>query len=84
MAKCKSTSKDKRLKVSKRMPPLKRKKDGEDYCYINDEVMKWISKNPALISYVLDKAAANGYIVYDPKFKVWHGADYYEIEYNED
>lgn len=25
MAKCKSTSKDKRLKVAKRMPPLKRK-----------------------------------------------------------
>jgi len=40
MAKCKSTSKDKRLKVAKRMPPLKRRKDGEDYCYINDEVMK--------------------------------------------
>ena len=44
MAKCKSTSKDKRLKVAKRMPPLKRRKDGENYCYINDEVMKWISK----------------------------------------
>ena len=59
MAKCKSTSKDKRLKVAKRMPPLKRRKDGENYCYINDEV-------------------------YDPKLKVWHGADYYEIECNED
>ena len=73
-----------KMQIAKRMPPLKRRKDGEDYCYINDEVMKWISKNPALISYVLDKVAANGYIVYDPKLKVWHGADYYEIECNED
>ena len=40
--------------------------------------MDWISKRPALIDYVLDKLVANGYIVYDPKLKLWYGVDYFE------
>ena len=75
MAKCKSTSKDKRLKIAKGMPPLRRKLPNKSYSYKNDQVMDWISKRPALIDYVLDKLVANGYIVYDPKLKLWQNAN---------
>ncbi len=78
MAKCKLTSKDKRLKIAKGMPPLRRKLPNKSYSYKNDQVMDWISKRPALIDYVLDKLVANGYIVYDPKLKLWYGVDYFE------
>lgn len=44
MAKCKSTSKDKRLKIAKGMPPLRRKLPNKSYSYKNDQVMDWISK----------------------------------------
>lgn len=69
-------SKDKRLLIGYNMPPLYRTHPGKEYNLQNDEVLKWISEHPGLLSYVFDKLNAAGYIVYDAETRKWQGIDY--------
>lgn len=72
----KRISRDKRLLVGNNMPSLHRTQPGEKYSYKQDEVLKWISERPGLLTYVFDKLAQGGYIEYDPETNTWQGVDY--------
>ena len=69
-------SRDKRLLVGYNMPPLYRTQPGKEYNFQNDEVLKWISERPGLLTYVFDKLNAAGYVVYDTVTGKWQGVDY--------
>lgn len=60
----KTKPKDKRLLVAKDMPPLYATIPGQPYSCQKDQVLKWISERPSLMSYVFDKLSAGGYIYY--------------------
>ena len=68
-------SKDKRLNIGAGMPPLYYTLPGKEYNPKNSEVLKWIAARPGLLSYVFDKLAVGGYIVYDPDTGKWQGVD---------
>lgn len=68
---------DKRLDVARRMP-LKKKKPNPDAVYrvSKDEVVAWLSEQPALLMYLSDVLTRNGIIKYDPETGAWKGVDY--------
>ena len=72
----KNISKDKRLFVACDMPPMYKTQPGKKYTHKDDEVLNWISKRPGLMTYVFDKLAQSGYIVYDSDTGKWQGVDY--------
>lgn len=80
----KRKSKDKRLFIGFNMPPLYRRKPGEEYDFKKDEVLKWISQRPALMDYIFNKLSLGGYIVYNPITKKWHGTNYEPGDENND
>ena len=74
----KNRSTDKRLLAEKDMPPLHRTQPGQQYSYISDEVLDWISKRPGLLMYIFDKLKDGKYIEYDSDTGTWRGANYDE------
>ena len=58
---------DKRLSVAKTMPPLHRKKNGNDYSVQNDRVLDWVKAHTDLPMYLIDLLARIGYITYNEK-----------------
>ena len=74
----KNRSTDKRLLAAKAMPPLHRTQPGQQYSYISDEVLDWISKRPGLLMYIFDKLKEGKYIEYDSDTGTWRGANYDE------
>lgn len=69
-------ARDKRLTVGCVMPPLQRKKTGQEYDNKKDDVLNWISEQPELLMYVCDKLTQGGYIKYDANIGTWQGVDY--------
>ncbi len=58
-------SKDKRLAVTKRMPPLRK-----------SEVLKWVIGRHELVNALISTLEEWGCITYDPETHTWQGVDY--------
>ena len=66
---------DKRLELALSMPGgLRRKQPGEEYCPEKDEVLAWVTRQPALVGVLVSKLKDWGYITYDPGTGTWKGA----------
>ena len=73
----KRKSNDKRLAIARYMPPLKRRPSPEvPYTYENDQVLRWLSKNPELLGFLFTKIVDSGCIKYDPNTGEWVGVSY--------
>lgn len=68
---------DKRLLSAKKMPSLRRTKNGK-YDFTSDEVLIWLSSNEKLMMYLFDKLRTLGYIVYNNRTNEWKGCDYHD------
>lgn len=67
---------DKRLLAAKNMPPLERRKNGEEYDYKNDEVLKWISEQPQMMDYLLGVLQRRGCVEFNSVNGTWQGVNY--------
>lgn len=72
----KKQTRDKRLSLAKKMPPLYRKRPGEKYSAQNDEVLDWVKFHTDLVMYLIDVLRSIGYIVYNEETGEWKGVDY--------
>lgn len=68
-------SRDKRLRVGRKMPALTRRQPGQPYAQDKDDVLKWVSKQPELLGYVFELLSRRGYVAYNPETGEWKGVD---------
>jgi len=68
-------SQDKRLAVACQMPGgLRKTQPGCKYQLEHDEVLAWVMTQPDLVSFLVSKLAAWGYIRYDRESGTWGGS----------
>lgn len=69
-------TKDKRLMVMAKMPPLYNRCPGCNYSFKKSEVYKFIIEQPELFDLVFSMAIENGYIKFNSTTQKWQGVDY--------
>ena len=67
---------DQRLSVAKKMPPLHRRRSGQEYSVQSDRVLDWVKCHTDLPLFLIDMLAHIGYIVYDKETGTWRVVDY--------
>ena len=68
--------KTKFAKTMRQMPPLRHSFDGVPFHWAESEVIRWMAKNPAIMSALFDAAKGVGHIRFNAAAGVWKGADY--------
>jgi hypothetical protein len=74
----KKRAKSKFLDVGKNMPELHHTLQDEEFDWDKSQVLKWISQQPELLTYVKYKLSNAGYIEYDSEKRTWKGIDVYD------
>lgn len=70
--------KSKFLEVGKNMPELQHTIQGEEFDYDKSQVLKWIARQPELLTFVKHKLYNLGYIEYDSEKRTWKGIDVHD------
>ena len=68
-------SRDKRLRVGRKMPALLRRQPGQAYVPEADDVLRWVSEQPELLDYVFELLSRRGHVTYNPETGEWKGVD---------
>lgn len=63
------------LEIGKSMPTLYHTLPNEEFDWDKSQVLKWISQQPELLTYVKYKLSNAGYIEYDSEKRTWKGID---------